>query len=159
MGNGIRNRAVKKMLWKSGNKLLEKCHWCKIVCVWWQKLPKSWILNRTHPHTGEFKFEGGIVRFVVDDKKYSLPIVSVDHVCEVSKGGRNEWDNLVLSCVPCNSTRSTPPHSRSAKGAIACIQCGSSKKLPSKKRCKRCLELNKEYFLEQKMRNATIPPR
>ena len=38
-------------------------------------------------------------------KKLSLDNSSIDHVIPRSKGGKNVWENVVLSCIPCNTKK------------------------------------------------------
>lgn len=35
--------------------------------------------------------------------KFSTSELNLDHVIPQSRGGKKSWDNIVLSCVPCNS--------------------------------------------------------
>lgn len=38
-------------------------------------------------------------------KKLTLENASIDHVIPKSRGGKNVWENVVLSCVPCNTKK------------------------------------------------------
>lgn len=38
-------------------------------------------------------------------KKLTLETSSIDHVIPRSRGGKNVWENVVLSCVPCNTKK------------------------------------------------------
>lgn len=38
-------------------------------------------------------------------KKFTLANLNIDHVEPKSKGGRNSWENLACSCIPCNSRK------------------------------------------------------
>ena len=37
--------------------------------------------------------------------RYSTKELNLDHVTPRSRGGHTDWDNIVLSCVPCNSRK------------------------------------------------------
>jgi len=39
------------------------------------------------------------------NKKKPLSQLNIDHVIPKSKGGKNTWDNLVCSCIKCNSNK------------------------------------------------------
>lgn len=141
-------RAVKKMLKKSGARLYEKCHWCGCICVWSQKIPKEEILNSWMEKGPGFKFTNGIIKFLLNGEPVRFPIVTVDHVLEKSKGGSNSFDNLVLSCFKCNSSRSTPPNPDKIKPE--CIECGELKPTGSKrKHCRKCEDEKAELHMKQ----------
>lgn len=38
-------------------------------------------------------------------KKFNTEHLNIDHVIPRSRGGRNEWDNVVCSCIKCNSKK------------------------------------------------------
>jgi hypothetical protein len=129
----LRHQAVKLMMKKTGDRLIENCHWCNRLMIWWQKLPQESIINK-NKH-GNFKF---YVNFQFNKKNITLPVVTVDHVNEIIKGGHNNLDNLVLSCQKCNCKRSNPPK----KTYAICIQCIEPKLLSPQKRCQKCKEQN-----------------
>jgi len=58
--------------------------------------PKSRKPNRKNI----FERDKGQCRYC--DKGLSYDSSTVDHVTPKSRGGRNSWNNLVLSCAPCN---------------------------------------------------------
>jgi 5-methylcytosine-specific restriction endonuclease McrA len=39
-------------------------------------------------------------------KKFSTKDLNLDHVIPRSRGGKTSWDNIVLSCIPCNKHKS-----------------------------------------------------
>ena len=38
-------------------------------------------------------------------KRFATPQLNLDHVIPRSKGGTTSWDNIVLSCIPCNTKK------------------------------------------------------
>lgn len=61
---------------------------------------------------------------------------TVDHVLDLSEGGSNKLDNLVLACVSCNAARSREKHQRAEHNKV-CLRCGK----PNNRRpkfCRRC---------------------
>lgn len=141
-------RAVRKMLKKSGNRLFEKCHWCECVCVWSQKIPKEDILDKWMDKGPGFKLKSGNINFKLKGQIFTFPIVTIDHVLEKSKGGTNNFDNLVLSCFKCNSSRSTPPNPD--KISPNCLECGEPKPEGSKRKyCKSCQNVKAEFHMKQ----------
>lgn len=153
----LRQRAVQKVLRRYQHTIYAKCIWCQKTCVWWQKLPKEAILDAPSSRDlRNYAFPEGIVTFRRNGKIHKYPAATVDHLQEVSKGGRNNDDNLVVSCKRCNAERSTPPHSGSAKGAMKCVQCGSFKLPKSKRRCKPCLADNERYHRSQQAKAAAV---
>lgn len=38
-------------------------------------------------------------------KKFSTEHLNIDHVIPKSRGGRNEWTNVICSCIKCNSRK------------------------------------------------------
>jgi 5-methylcytosine-specific restriction endonuclease McrA len=38
-------------------------------------------------------------------KKFPTKLLTLDHVLPRSRGGKTEWDNIVLSCYPCNTRK------------------------------------------------------
>lgn len=140
----LRDKAVRFMMAVNPG-LWNRCHWCSCVIVWWQRLPRRTILNPT-TREGAFIFQGGCVRFkLVGPRKHSFPVVTVDHVVELSKGGDSSPDNLVLSCMKCNVTRSAPPQNKYPN----CLDCGREKKTAKKKYCYDCMIIRSNQYLEK----------
>jgi hypothetical protein len=149
-----RDKALRIMLSLSW-RIWDRCHWCGRIIVWWQKLPRRTILNQKTKE-GAFRFLGGFVQFrLVGPRKHSFPVVTVDHVLELSKGGGNSLDNLVLSCMKCNVSRSSPPENKYPN----CLDCGREKATAKKKYCYECMiERSKAYLIKTgKIADKDVP--
>lgn len=140
-----RDDAIQLMIGLS-SRLWDRCHWCNRVIVWWQKLPRRTILN-DQAKDGGFKFQAGRVRFkLISRRIHSFHFVTVDHVLELSKGGGNSLDNLVLSCAQCNSGRSNVAQNKYPN----CLDCGRLKRTAKKKYCYDCMiDRSRRHLLRQ----------
>lgn len=69
---------------------ITKCHWCKRPIMWHRKLKQ--------PVVADFKVS-------ILNGRFDLPIGTVDHVTPICDGGTNSIDNLVGSCIGCNSRK------------------------------------------------------
>jgi len=50
------------------------------------------------------------------DKRFKTSELNLDHVLPKSKGGKSSWENIVLSCIPCNSLKDNrSPHDAGLK--------------------------------------------
>jgi hypothetical protein len=139
----LRGRAVAKMLSRTKG-LFARCHWCNRELVWWQRLPHGAIKSEIRDGN-----PGQIVSFQYFGELRRMHIVTIDHVLEISKGGRNDSDNLVLSCWTCNGHRSALPKQNIYR---ACVQCGEAKrskkgKPAGRRRCGECCYQNKIRIL------------
>ncbi len=44
-------------------------------------------------------------------KKFPSSELSLDHVIPISRGGKSTWENVVCSCIPCNTRKANRlPH-------------------------------------------------
>jgi hypothetical protein len=92
--HNFRKRARVKML-KKATSIFTKCYWCSKWIVWFQKIKvdKKIIVGDYGTQIirfGRFEFEGA----------------TVDHLQEITNGGKNNIENLVASCRKCNWERS-----------------------------------------------------
>ena len=116
----------------SSFKPIEIISWEEAVVLTW--LNKAWAAEYTdkwvHSAKKAFQIPSVIVLFrYIDEKFFTLPCtrknillrdgnqcqyccrhfhesdLTVDHVIPRSKGGTNEWDNVVAACKPCNQKK------------------------------------------------------
>ena len=59
--------------------------------------------------------------------------LSLDHLKPTSKGGGNESENLITSCMSCNGKRSYRPWRKFARGAVSRIEQARLRPLPISK--------------------------
>jgi hypothetical protein len=143
---GLRSRAVSKMLGLTKG-LFATCHWCRREIVWYQRIPvgaiKSVVKSGNPGKTVVFRHNGELKRMF---------IVTIDHVQEISKGGRNYASNLVLSCWPCNGERSAQPKQDTYRECVQCgrLRKGSKKKPAGRRRCGDCCKANRTRILAEK---------
>jgi 5-methylcytosine-specific restriction endonuclease McrA len=117
----------------SSFKPVEVISWQEAIVLTW--LNKAWAVEYTdewvHSAKKAFQIPSVIVLFrYVDEKFFSLPCtrkniltrdeyqcqycgnyfreadLTIDHVIPRSKGGKNEWDNVVTACRDCNQQKS-----------------------------------------------------
>ena len=117
----------------SSFKPVEVISWQEAVVLTW--LNKAWAVEYTdewvHSAKKAFQIPSVIVLFrYIDEKFFSLPCtrkniltrdehqcqycgnyfresdLTIDHVIPRSKGGKNEWDNVVAACTDCNQQKS-----------------------------------------------------
>ena len=67
---------------------------------------KDYIKKNRNPRLG--KFNVGLrdrfrCQYCAD--QLNMKSVTLDHVIPISRGGKTEWENIVASCMPCNSKK------------------------------------------------------
>ena len=124
-----------------------KCAYCSREIVHFAELQRrGLVIRRVGGQRVEFKANGGMHIVCL--------VASVDHKLEIKRGGDNRFENLVASCIPCNTTRDRTP---SKYDPMLCRKCGQPKEDPHKRKCNACRtrgEIKKtEIFREHRERH------
>jgi len=53
----------------------------------------------------QYDFERWIERSKASNAEKQLKLINIDHVIPVSRGGKTTWENVVTSCVKCNTRK------------------------------------------------------
>jgi 5-methylcytosine-specific restriction endonuclease McrA len=72
-----------------------------ILLTFYDKLPKSEVKFTRKNIYKHYNF-----KCCYCGKRFGTDEVNLDHVIPKSRGGKTEWNNIVLTCVTCNSNKS-----------------------------------------------------
>src|ERR1041385_350923 len=95
-------------LMKLKNHWVTECFWCHIPIACKELVPKEFKPEETNR----------CIKLIVNNRKYQLEQLTIDHYFEKRNGWNNQINNLIPSCTFCNSARNEYVNKR-----IFCIQC------------------------------------